>query len=485
MTTPAIIAKDIKAVQYGKTVLDHISFLLEAGQHLAILGPGGSGKTSLLQALAGLLFIHGEVVYSTKPRIAFIQQAGTIKNRANMADFYYQQRFNSCDAEDAITLLEELQKNETAGDADIQTLLQRFHLQHRQHSPLIQLSNGELKKMQLISHLLHKPELLLIDKPFTGLDKESRNVLHRIINELAAEGLTIIMAADAKEIPSCITHIAELDNGRLINYTEKKNFSFTPAAMDPFDMALLPALRSPVYSGPVIGMKDITIRYGTTTILDRLNWTVNSGECWLVSGHNGAGKSTLLSLVTADNPQAYSQQLSLFGKRRGTGESIWDIKQKIGFVSPELHKYFDTGISVFQAIGSGFFDTMGLYRQLTTEQEEIVFDWIYFFQLEAFANKALSFLSASQQRLVLIARAMVKNPLLLALDEPCQGLDEQQTAAFAQLIDLFHAETNVTILYISHYTEDVPACITNILALNKGKATIHTIKKTQEPVTAA
>jgi molybdate transport system ATP-binding protein len=229
----------------------------------------------------------------------------------------------------------------------------------------------------------------------------------------------------------------------------------------------------------IIEMKNVHVQYGEKIILQNINWKVKCGEHWLVKGHNGAGKSTLLSLITADNPQAYSNEIYLLNKRRGKGESIWDIKQKIGFVSPELHKYFDTGITAEQTIASGFFDTMGLYKKLNTQQQKAVNDWINYFELTALKNTLLSLLSAGQQRWVLLARALVKQPPLLVLDEPCQGLDEPHTASFIQLIDTIADQTNTTIIYVSHYANEIPTCIDKILALENGIQTIHQNLKTK------
>jgi molybdate transport system ATP-binding protein len=219
----------------------------------------------------------------------------------------------------------------------------------------------------------------------------------------------------------------------------------------------------------VVAMHEVTVRYGEATILDHIDWEVRKGERWSVSGPNGAGKSTLLSLITADNPQAYANQIWLFGRRRGTGETIWEIKQKIGFVSPELHLYFDSGASCFEVVASGLFDTIGLFRPLTPEQEETVRLWMKLLSLQDLRMRRMQQLSAGQQRMVLLARALIKNPPMLILDEPCQGLDDEQTAHFRQLVTELCEAFGKTLIYVSHYRDELPHCIDKYLELEQGK----------------
>jgi molybdate transport system ATP-binding protein len=315
--------------------------------------------------------------------------------------------------------------------------------------------------------------VLILDNVFTGLDVESRKELHHIIDQHASTGTTIILVTDERELPSCITHIAEMYKGRLAQFADRKSFiafhqenneeTKTRRAAD----SLFPG--SPEQFDFIVNMKNVSIKYGDKIILQHINWQVKQGERWLVKGPNGAGKSTLLSLITADNPQAYSQELYLFDKKRGTGESIWDIKKHIGFVSPELHKFFDAGSSIHHVIASGYFDTMGLFRQLNKEQELTIKDWISFFDLEEYHNKPLFLLPAGQQRRALLARALIKNPTLLVLDEPCQGLDDHQTKQFLQLIDEVCSRSVTTLIFVSHYEDEIPACITKKLELHHGK----------------
>ncbi len=227
-------------------------------------------------------------------------------------------------------------------------------------------------------------------------------------------------------------------------------------------------------------MKNATVSYGSKTILHNINWQVKRGEKWLLRGHNGAGKSTLLSLINGDNPQAYKNEIYLFDKRRGSGESIWDIKQKTGYVSPELHAFFDKGTTCYNAVASGFFDTIGLFKKLTAHQQTLVQQWLDFLQLSSLQTKPLSTLSSGTQRLVLLARALVKNPPLLILDEPCQGLDDDQKDSFVHLVNDLCERLNKTLIYVSHYENEIPSCIDHVLELNMGRQKVYSAERQTE-----
>jgi molybdate transport system ATP-binding protein len=218
-----------------------------------------------------------------------------------------------------------------------------------------------------------------------------------------------------------------------------------------------------------VKMQHVEIKYAGKKILDNINWQVRNGERWSLSGPNGSGKSTLLSLINADNPQAYANDIYLFDRKRGTGETIWDIKKKIGFVSPELHLYFDKGITCFNVVASGLFDTIGLFRKINEQQSSLVIKWMQLLKIEHLRNKFLFQLSNSGQRLILLARALVKNPPLLILDEPCQGLDDNQVHTFKNLINEICLAGNKTLIYVSHYPEEIPACVTKFIRLQNGK----------------
>src|SRR6266487_3958882 len=214
---------------HGIAVLDNISFELKRNEHLAVVGPSGSGKTTLAKALSGQLFhqgkidIHFDEHADLKPKLSFAEQHYHFKNLSNITEFYYQQRYNSFDAEDAATVEQELKQVET-GDDIINEWLMKLNMQHRKHSPLIQLSSGEHKRFQLIKAFLANPQILILDLPFLGLDAHTRKQLHNIINKAATKGTRIIIITDEDEIPSCITHFLTLKDGRLKSFTSKEIF---------------------------------------------------------------------------------------------------------------------------------------------------------------------------------------------------------------------------------------------------------------------
>ncbi len=477
MSADILIVDNLCVSINGKEILRNISFNIKKGEQWLIYGEAGSGKTIFAQTLAGNFAFKGSIQfpeadnYYQANKIMVVEQKHRFKNLQNQSNFYYQQRYNAIDAEATITVEENLFhfKEGECGKFTKTELLQLFGLARLLKEPLIQLSNGENKRLQILIAILSCHQLLILDEPYTGLDEEGRKLLDNILSVLMESGQHFVLLDSRGELPVCFKQFARLNDGKLYHANKIEKTQINPkgvrGAVKEFPSAIL--FSYPDFSNAV-KMEHVSVHYDGKKILDGINWLVKRESRWALTGANGAGKSTLLSLITADNPQSYANEIYLFDRRRGTGESIWEIKQKIGFLSPELQLYFDGSCTVYNAVASGLFDTIGLFRQLTSLQKKLVSEWLDFLGCLEYSNRLLSSLPGGLQRLILLGRALIKTPPLLVLDEPCQGLDKAQTLFTLQTIDRFCACHRSTLIFVSHYKEDFPTCITNYMELNRG-----------------
>ncbi|MFT4060636.1 MAG: ATP-binding cassette domain-containing protein [Legionella sp.] len=477
-------------IQYGlKTVIENFSLTVNTNEGWIIRGESGSGKTTLARAIAGLVKHSGniEINFDNKSalpaRTLFVENWYRFTNLEGDRNFYYQQRYNHQQRRDTVTVGRELELYGKENSLDIDTLnalVTTFQYNKVLDEQLFEISSGEHKKLQLIKALWLSPQLLIIDQPYTGLDKDSRAHLNQLLNEYIFKGGTLIIISNDIELPGCVHHLIELKNGKIVNRDYNVN---AQSPISPFGenakgagVEALPAFltKPPEYtSQELVYMKNVHVRYDEKYVLTGINWQVNAGERWLLQGHNGSGKSTLLSLITADHPQAYANDIRLFGVRRGGGESIWDIKKRIGLISPELHWYFDANATVSQSLASGFFDANGQYQRLRYAQKQQLDELLHFLNLYDVRDELLVTQPLGKQRLALLGRTIIKNPQLLVLDEPCQGLDQQQTQYFNNLVDEI-SKNGVTIIYVGHFETQLPSCLTHKLVLEDGKVIQYT-----------
>lgn len=497
MTTNTFLALEHITVRHlDNTLFRELSWQVENGQHWAIIGPSGSGKSALLNTLAGKFnVINGAIrhhfydafiaahpqddpYFNYRRLMATVSHHHQFKNHSNTTDFYYQQRFNSSDSDDAPTVQSYL-FGDAPVDAKTMEWLTPLRIPSLLHKELIKLSNGETRRTMIAHALLQQPKLLMLDNPFIGLDVQARKDFQEMINHIISSlGTTVLLVTSPREIPDLITHVLTLEEGRITGTYTREAFMALPqsevkeTALPAFDKDLITKLTAHApreHFDVIVGMQNVNVKYGDAQILQNINWTIKPNDKWALLGPNGAGKSTLLSLINADNPQAYANKIVLFDRRRGSGESIWDIKRRIGFVSPELHQYFATQANCLQIVGSGFHDTIGPIRSNTPEQLEIARGWMQVLGIDSYANQPFKQVPESIQRIALLARALVKNPPLLIFDEPCQGLDARQKEHFKQVIEALCAALPVTLVFVTHYVEELPASVDKFIRLDKGK----------------
>ena len=426
----------------------------------AIAGRNGSGKTLYVDQLRKQL-ASDKVRY-----IAFTDSYGVNVD----GQYYLQLRWNQHDIDhETPTVGELLQRaylltgEDTAERRELQQhLYSLFHMDEFLDKYIITLSSGELRKFQLTKTLFSNPQLLIMDNPFIGLDAETRDQLRDLLKLLAEERDMEIMLVMSKtdDIPDYVKDIKYFSEPEEI-----------PAHVLPKEkreaILSLPYTDNDYDCQHVIDMKKVTIRYGERTILKDLDWTVKNGERWALSGQNGSGKSTLLSLVCADNPQSYACDITLFDRPRGSGESIWDIKKHIGYVSPEMHRSYKRNLPAIRIVASGLMDSIGLYAVPNAQDYDKCRWWLDMFSIGHLADKPFLQLSSGEQRLVLLARAFVKDPQLLILDEPLHGLDLWNRRLTKDIIETFCQRRGKTMIMVTHYQEELPNVITNSLYLKK------------------
>lgn len=360
--------------------------------------------------------------------------------------------------------------------ARCQRLAERFGITALLNRRFKYLSTGETRKTLLCQALMSEPELLILDEPFDGLDVQSRAQLAALLESLNQQGYTLVLVLNRfDEIPDFIQHAGVLADCNLTETGEKtallkQALIAQLAHSEQLDGITLPEPDAPSARHaldphqPRIVLRDGIVSYDDRPILNRLSWTVNPGEHWQIVGPNGAGKSTLLSLITGDHPQGYSNDLTLFGRRRGSGETIWDIKKHIGYVSSSLHLDYRVSTTVRNVILSGYFDSIGIYQAVSDKQQKLAQQWLDILGMDnRVADAPFHSLSWGQQRLALIVRALVKHPTLLILDEPLQGLDPLNRQLIRRFVDVLISEGETQLLFVSHHAEDAPACITHRL----------------------
>jgi molybdate transport system ATP-binding protein len=322
----------------------------------------------------------------------------------------------------------------------------------------------------------------VLDEPFEGLDVDSRKRLQHAISVMIREGRSVVLVTHRLEclVPE-ISHVLCVQGGRVVEQGPRAavlngdavSRLYAPSAplpAPPRRRKAHPDGRQESGEPPLIEMRQVRVVYGSKVVLNRLDWTVRRGEHWAVLGPNGSGKTTLLSLISGDHPQAYANRIFLFGTRRGTGESIWEIKRRISLVSSEFQRRYRKSIGALEVVLSGFFDSVGLYRHADDRQRAAAQRWLSFVGLPDKGGERFDRLSYGERRRVLLARCLVKNPDLLILDEPCQGLDPEMRRRFVSLIEGLGSGSVPSLLYVTHHEDEIPRCIHRTLRLGPAAA---------------
>jgi len=481
----------------GSYAIRNLNWQVNQGEHWVLLGKNGSGKSALTATLIG------QAVRESGERNSTIKHVEIVSSDAQKQ--LLNQELVREQEDDAPSLVRDIiySAGDAAGDANsfdddlfdgytldlalCQQLIEAFDFERLLSRHFRDLSTGETRKLLLIKALSAKPDLLVLDEPFEGLDAHSVTKLREILDALSSDALSsdalssdrtdisfILILNRLDHIPSFVTHYGYVNAGQLqhtlanpaeeqitdllkLLHIETTSLSIPKAEHSHGDKA---------FSGEVlVNLQNAKVAYGGEAVFKNLNWTIKKHQHWQLTGRNGSGKTCLLNLITGDNPQCYSNDIEVFGYQRGNGESIWQIKQHIGYISNALHMDYRVGVSALNTIISGFFDSIGLYQPPTDEQKNIAMQWLELLGLDNKQGTPFTQFSYGDQRMLLIARAMVKHPTLLILDEPCLGLDEANRLRVLMLIEKICEASESTVIYVNHHREDRIKGIDHYLAM--------------------
>jgi len=510
---PFITLEDITLRLHERLIFKNSFWQINSDEHWAILGPNGSGKSTLVRSLwGGVPLRSGRILFHfanqdtyghlVPPRdsigyVSFETHQSLMEHEELQEDMreYAGKKDEMTTAQDII--FSGILANRTATPADEKRLFEvadLLDIRHLIEKGITSLSTGEVRKTLIARALIKSPKLLILDEPFDGLDERSRKSLADSINHLMTDSIRVILVAHRlEEVVPNITHVLLVKDGQLFMEGLKKDIltsenisklygcnltlekidegyrvSYDAEKSERMDPSVLFREAPQGVSEIIIEMKDTTVKYGDTVVLDRLNWLMRQGENWAILGPNGSGKSTILRLILGDNLQGYANQIMLFGKQKGTGETLWDIKKHIGVVSSEFQIQYRKRMSAYDAIASGFYDSIGLYQHPTLEQRVIADRWIELLDIEDITKQPYHQLSYGQKRMILLARAMVKSPTLLIVDEPCHGLDISNRRRILKILEKI-GKTQTHLLYVTNHKEEILDCVTHVMRLQKGK----------------
>jgi len=464
-----------------RLLLENTSWRIRAGEHWAVLGPNGAGKSTLMRAVAGetpvvrgrLRRLHASAQPDNIGHVSFERHRRLMEREEGRDDA---RRFSG-DLDGTTPAADAIRDGIDSDGIDPErfaSVVRRMDIEHLMNRGIRQLSTGEMRKVLIARELIRSSGILILDEPFDGLDIAARASLMETLSRLMERETPVLLVVHRpEEIPDAVTHVLRLSECRIAEKGPRASMELPPCpvgdACPPPDLeAAGPARRQiDVNDAPLVEMHDTSVHYGDQTIFRGLTWTMRSGENWLILGPNGAGKTTLLNLVAGDHAQAYANDIRLFGRPRGSGETIWEIKNRIGLVSSEFQIRYRKPVSALDAVVSGFFDSVGLYRRAAPEPIAKARGWLTAMGMSDKADTPITHLSYGEQRLILIARAMVKCPELLILDEPCQGLDTSNRERVLALADRIGGRTAANLLFVTHHPDEAPDCISHVLTFQK------------------
>lgn len=465
------------------------------GQHYCVFGGNGAGKSTLQQLLLGNLpsgnnhvHYHDDFVPNTDILVVSFEQQQAIwaaDNRHDISEY-------SADARDQGTTVTAWILGSMPPDARYRDIVQSLNLKELEQRGMRYLSSGQCRKAMLAKALYQRPKLLVLDDPLGSIDRETQAQLRSALRKwMSGSNTTVLLCRRCADILPGIDQLVLMDDlnliaqGSLEQMFEDSRFQAIATRRMPLPVAIpsaIPNRQSPTLEleQNLVELHNVFAAYHGKRVLEDLTWTMGYRQHTLIEGPNGSGKSTLLSLIDGENHMAYGQEVYLFGKKRGSGETVWDVKSRFGLVSNEIHNRYVKGWRVLEVVVSGFFDSIGLYDDSGASERQCALAWLKALNIDALAQAYYHSISFGEQRLVLIARAMVKHPNILILDEPCVGLDDAYRALVLGITDLIARTTATHILYVSHSHGEHPRCINQRIQFVNGGIVVSEIESARQ-----
>jgi len=539
-----ITLNDCRIENSRSPLIPQVSWQMKKGQAWLIIGPNGGGKADFINALAGINKIipnnsaaSCQNAFSDSVELVSLERAAKLiqEERENDESDYVEggvdigrtgrifiaQSLNS-------TIKKNSQLPDFAKKLEGYPQIKLCGVEKILDRGLKYMSTGEIRRTLLARALISNKKLLILSDPFAGLDVQSRTILLDFFNTIASRQLkqgeelegkekselstpTIILGMERyHEIPEAITHVLEFTDKKISFCGTKADYEKLLASRKEakdnnpqenqekllFEKQVTEASKEEKAEAetsenektdkniPLVKMTKVNVGWGDNHVLKDLSWTLKQGEHWLIQGPNGSGKTTFLELITGDNMQVFSNDIELFGKRRGSGETIWDIKKELGIVSYRLHVEYRMlgGTSLLSVIVSGFKDSIGLYEAPTDTEIASAKKWLQLGGFEGREKEAFGSLSYGEQRAILILRSVVKSPKILILDEPCHGLDEKYRQKILKLMEIIGEKASSTMLHVTHDSSEVLKCEKHILQLTPGQNPMYKIKEVKADI---
>jgi len=494
-------------IQNDKEIfIKEFSCQIKATENWLVIGPNGGGKADFLNALSGNLKIvknqDDSILQIPQPNdlelVSLEKAARIIQEERENDESEYLEGGVDIGRTGKVFIAQSLKNPDQINQIENLPEVKLCGIQHILERGLKYMSTGEIRRTLLAKALISKKKLLILSDPFAGIDVESRKILLDFFTQMTNphaenhQGTQILLCMERwNEIPQTITHVIEFSNKEVSFCGERKEYEIIlqkrkaesenqiEKQKQDFEKELNQTLQETFVlqneksdsedEEILVEMKNVNVGWDGRLVLENLNWTLKKHEHWLIRGPNGCGKTTFLELITGDNKQVYSNDIWIFGIKRGSGESIWDIKKRLGIVSYRLHVEYRMigGISLQNVIISGFRDSIGLYGEATDVEKDAAKKWLKLGGFINRENELFSNLSYGEQRAILILRAAVKCPEILILDEPCHGLDEENRRMILHLLDLIAENKTSTLLHVTHDMNEVLKCEKHILEMEK------------------